>query len=313
MRVPGSAGFVRVFSGKTGGSIVTVSGLPQESFNAVQTVGKITGGPRRDLAFDIYNPANNLNVAYLVSGTTGDVVWSRPADQFYVLGKAGPHHLSALGLFSARSTGNGTTTIGATASYQAISGANHVIYSKHVSMSSAIPADSMAAGNATAFQVGDVQPDGASELGIDLDLTIASGTTHDKHRTGVVDGRTGTFHTVAAQTGSDGSLHKGAGADLLAVGFHGHRPVLTAWDGTTRHRLYRRTLAIGGWLNAAVGGLRVSGHSCSDVALTTETMTRGGLAVTSGSGHPLWLVTFARSQVTGGTVRHYSKPRHPCA
>jgi hypothetical protein len=315
LEAPGAGGFVRALSGTNGATIWTATGLPADSSLTPQPIGRFSSASEPDLAFGYYDGAANQETIYVLSGKTGAVVWNRPADGIYLIGKAGKHLQPALGLYSGLNTITSTSFTRAE-TYEAVSTTNHVIYQHTVTSHVTLPAPPVTSSEyeGGVFGIGDVQPDGAGETGLYAITSAADkGTSRADTRIGVIDGRTGVFHALAAQVGSDGSLHKGAGADLLAVGFHGHKPVLTAWDGGSRHRLYRRVLPVGSWLGEDVGGLRVSGHSCSDIALTTETANRGGLAVISGSGRPLWMVTFAHSAVSGGTVRHYPKPKHYCA
>jgi 3-oxoacyl-[acyl-carrier-protein] synthase III len=114
--------------------------------------------------------------------------------------------------------------------------------------------------------------------------------------------------------GADGSLRNGRGTDLIATDTAKNVVTLTARNGVSRKRYYQRNVAglHGTFQHLTVQGLRVSGHNCSDLALTTVLGSDGVLGVLSARGAWLWSVRFPIKEMTGGTLRHYNNPKAYC-
>jgi hypothetical protein len=258
---------------------------------------------------------SNQQLIDVIRLKTGTLEWSRQAGQYFVLGTAGSPAVSALMLVTStlsQSLVADTYSI----SYSAVSAANKVLYT-HQSSVSVVPVSGDPAPDVQPeiYQVGDVQPDGSKDLRVAVSLMSSNSTQrHAKSIEGVISGKTGHFASIAFQEPAAGSLHHGAGTDLVsATVSHGH-PQFTAIRGTTGKRLYRRTYtAMHGWTYAwADTDTAVSGHTCAATGLIAATTSHFVESMLDGRGDVLWTVKFANGQDTGGTLVTHSKPKHFC-
>jgi hypothetical protein len=313
--VPGSPGLIQAERGHEGGRIWSSTAMPITFDTGAVVLGRFTHRAYPDIAIESAGGPSLTLLFTVLDGRTGHKVWSRTASQVIVLGRAGRHLVPAVELTTDEFPVTSPTTITDEIEYEAIGVANKVIYRRRLSVS--IPNTS---GGGTESDVGtsafgDVEPDGSAETLVNLSLTV-TGSTNDvtKALTGYIDGRTGAFRPVSFDLGTDGSLRHGHGTDLLATDTTKNLVRLTARNGVSRRRYYQRNVAglHGTFQHLTVQGLRVSGHNCSDLALTTVLGTDGVEGVLSARGAWLWSVRFPANQMTGGTLRHYKSPKSYC-
>jgi hypothetical protein len=312
---PGSPGVIEAEHGHSG-AVFWKRSQAVDVLTGMMAIGSYSHRSISDLAivqYGIFGPAEIT----ILSGSNGHRLWSRDADDFYLVDKAGKHLKPALGLFTSSATGTSTSSSQALA-YKAVSVAGKVVYNKTESVSIAALPGEIDGGSGSAFEsVGDVQPDGALDQYLSLDVSSTSATkTVTKNLSGIVNGRTGAFRrTVVGVVAADGSLHAGRGTDLLAEDVMKGSLRLRAWRGASGKRYYSRMVAgQHHLLNAAVSGLRVTGQPCSDIALATigASATNNSVAMLSARGTVLWSVRFSAAQPTGGTLTHHKKPRRYC-
>jgi hypothetical protein len=313
LEVLGSGGYVRTLSGATADSIWTSDDLPLTFSIAALPIAHYSSKRVPDLAFSTIDNATETGRVYVLRGTTGNVLWQRAGNAAVVLGKAGKKLVPALGVLNFHDTITGPTTAVSVVD-SAITAGNKVLYTKHFGASVPMKAglDPFLENGVQAF--GDVQPDGSLDSQVLMAVSVRShGKTHRDAQIGIADGRTGRFRSMAFQFASVGSLRKGNGTDLLSVSLAKGRPRITAWRGATGKRYYRRVIAgVGTAKTAWLTGVRVSGHSCSDLALGTVTKSHGLVGIVDAQGAPLWTVRFAKGHDTGGTLKRFKPPAHFC-
>jgi hypothetical protein len=310
---PGTPGLVEAKHGHTG-VVFWKRSQTVDSFTAAMAVGSYSRRSISDIAVAQSSPVDGSADITALSGHNGHKLWSRVAGGIYLLGKAGKHLQPALGLVTSSSSSTSTTSTTGLA-YEAVAVTGKLIYSKHRSVKVTDPPGSTSSGSSSGLDpLGDVQPDGSLDqigalfVSADSATKSVSVTVH-----GVVDGRTGRLRKVSFDTGADGSLRKGAATDLLEVELAKGKPQITARRGLTGKRYYLRTVpGLHHVEGAVVTGMRVSGNSCSDIALTTIAGTTNTVGVLSARGTVLWSVTFNSSQPTGGTLAHHKAPKHFC-
>jgi hypothetical protein len=152
-----------------------------------------------------------------------------------------------------------------------------------------------------------VAPDGSQ----DTELRVIG--AHDSEADGVVSGIDGTIRRFRYTGRVDGSLQHGLATDLVRVRETPAGVRLNGRDGATGTTFYGRLLpGTAGVQDAFVGGLRVTGHSCSDLSMSVSTATTNVVGVLSARGHRLWTVTYASAQAVGGTRTRFRNPARFC-
>jgi len=307
---PGAMGYASIEDGTTAAPIwktVLSSSQPE-----AESVGVYTHAGTPDVAVGSTGPTGNEQFTVL-AGLDGHVVWTRSADALIPIHEAGNDLAPALQLIKFIDTQHGRT-LAAGVQATAVGVTDNVIYTRRIVASIKAPPHAISSEGSVGFDtVGDVQPDGALESAVQLQVSASSTKkVVTKNRNGIVDGKTGEFNKFNFQAAADGSLRHGKGTDFLAAKVINGHPEIGAWRGSTRALYYRRTLStITGMKHAETGGIRVSGHACSDQALDTQSSTRGILGILTATGQPLWTVSFGATMATGGKVTVH-KPKHYC-
>jgi hypothetical protein len=307
---PGATGYVSIEDGTTAAPIWQT--LLSSSQPDVETVGVYTHAGTPDVAVGSTGPTGNEKFTVL-SGLDGHIVWTRSADFLIPIQKAGNDLAPAVELVKFINTDRGRT-MAAGLRVTAVGVTDNVIYTKRIVASIKAPPHTISSEGSVGFDtIGDVQPDGALESAVQLQVSASSTKkVVTKNRDGIVDGKTGEFNKFNFQAAADGSLRHGKGTDFLAAKVISGHPEIEAWRGSTRALYYRRTLStIGGMKHAETGGIRVSGHACSDQALDAQSATRGILGILTATGRPLWTVSFGAKMATGGRVTAH-KPKSYC-
>jgi hypothetical protein len=302
--VAGAPGKIQALDGITGSPLWTVNqDLESPDFASVFRGFASTGRP----AIAVGRSLPSGHQIEILDGRTGHIVFARSADAVLDLKHAGRHLVRAIGFLRGKFTARVTTTT-ETVAFTAVSTHGSVIEQRHISVSQTNPATvTQQSGGLSGSTIGDVQPDGAQETAVFVDVGVNG---KEKDRDVIVDGRTGRVHDFRFQGSADGSLRRGPGTDLAGVNLHHGQLRLSAWRGVTRRRYYRRTLHVRGRPDAFVTGLRVTGHHCSDLALNSDGNS-ATVGVLTARGTLLWSVHFNKAQPVGGTV-HRHKRKHYC-
>jgi hypothetical protein len=292
------------------GAMAWKQSMPVDFFTGATAIGSYSHRKITDIAIIESNPATDDAQITVLSGANGHALWSREAGNVYLLQKAGKKLAPALGLDTQEFTTTTATTT-STIAYEAVSVADKVIYAKKASASVTNPPGAGSSGNGGGVDpLGDVQVDGS------LDQTLSAEADSGSARkiiNGVVDGRTGKFRSVSFDVGADGSLRKGPATDLLQVEIPGGRAQVIGLRGLTGKRYYARMVPGPHHLDGAdVSGLRVTGHSCSDIALRAIGGTTNTLAMLTARGAVLWSVRFTSADPIGGTLISHKAPKHFC-
>jgi hypothetical protein len=312
---PGTDGRIVTERGDTGARIWVSTGVPVGENGEVAPVGHLTGSAAPDLVVS-NNPefGGGRSTVSLINGATGRLLWTVPAQCGFRLGKAGPKREPAVGLIDAIGDRGGSESQTARAAISARARNGDVIY--HRAMAATVkvatsPSGSSSSSFAIRIQpIGDVQPDGSQDLVVGL--TAKSGH-HLARVHGVLSGRDGRLIHEPAGSATEGSLQRGNGVDFVTVEPRGTGLELTGYDGATGDRLYARRLAHSTGLKRQLAyGVRVSGHSCSDLVISGTTKTRGLIGLFDANAHPLWTVTASRTELVGGHRHVGSRPAHFC-
>jgi hypothetical protein len=308
--------FVQALQGESGAQMWTAD-IPIDnlSFTMVGSVGPFSSASHSDVMVRELGTTAQYEFTVL-KGSNGHLDFARNADGIALIGKAGQHLTRAVLLYDQTVGGNKHTRTG-TLTVKAVSAANTVIYTKHATVSMPpVSASDTTQFDGTTFIVGDVQPDGSRDLGVQLTLTDFAAKTPKERSVnleGIISGRTGAFTAIAFDDSTAGSLHRGAGTDLVRVKVHEHHPFVVGRDGVSGHAYYERTVRHFGLIKAAWGfGLRVTGHRCSDLSLTAESASRGVSGILTAGATPLWTIGFHADLVVGGTLTRFPKPRAFC-
>jgi hypothetical protein len=306
---PSTPGLVEAEHGHSG-AMAWKQSMPVDFFTGARAIGSYSHRKITDIAIIESNPAIDDAQITVLSGSNGHALWSREASDVYLLQEAGKKLEPALGLDTQEFTATTATTT-STIAYEAVSVADKVIYSKKVSARVTNPPGAGSSGNGGGLEpLGDVQPDGS------LDQTLSAEADSGSARTfvnGVVDGRTGKFRSVSFDVGADGSLRKGPATDLLQVEIPGGAAQVIGRRGLTGKRYYARMVPGLHHLDGAdVSGLRVTGHSCSDIALRAIGGTTNTLAMLTARGAVLWSVRFTSAEPIGGTLISHKAPKQFC-
>jgi hypothetical protein len=328
--------FVRALNGANpSGTALWTASLGFTGLASVTAIPNYSHGSIPDLALATVQNGDEHLTYHVLSGARGHLLWTRKADALLLVHKAGPKLVPAVVLAS-RSSTESTHRDTATWHYAAITPANKVLYSKQLTgtISSTGPLGGL---NETISTMGDVNGDGAMDIHVTIDgvfppvsaiLSAGSAAKPDLHiQDGIINARSGAFHPVVFQAAADGSLQQGARVDLLAAeAFHGHTR-LTTRRGSTRKAYYTESVTtLTGTAAAWATGLRVSGHSCSDIALVARTKPPPPTAIASAAATPqreesailtargarLWTVTYPIKDATGGTLVQHKRPKHFC-
>jgi hypothetical protein len=309
---PGHPGSLTAEAGNTG-AVLWQDGFSIGIGTRVSAVGAVGSG--------VSDLTVSGEAARLIRGRDGKILWFRGSAGkgtflfpfVYPISHAGRHGVPIVGLASFGNI-DGAHRFGTRVVIRAVADTGRTVWLRRISLS--VPdSGTSAEGDADLDPVGDVQPDGAVDLSIFIDLSSGH---HHKRLSGVLSGRDGKLHRVnlAGQFPgpADGSLVKGKGTDILSTSPVSGGVRLSGYDGVTGRRLVNvlvRTLA--GKSATIPLGMRVTGHRCSDIALLIGQRHRQQDDLLSGSGHRLWQLRFGKSQATGGHLTRYAAPRHFCA
>jgi hypothetical protein len=309
----GHPGSVVAETGNSGHVLWTDStAVPRDAF--LFSVGRLSGGTAPDFALD----GTSVRV---LRGSNGTVILHRsggkgmePPD-VQQLGPAGPHGTRAVAFVSQGDVFPGSANrFGQRFVVRAVSASNRVIWTRRLSATLAFSGHSVGGSSSEIGPVGDVQPDGTTDLMVAVFLRSGH---HHKTFSGIIDGRTGRFHAVKI-TGNDGpaagSLVRGRGTDIIDTTSVQHGVRLVGYDGATGRRLMSvRVPAFAGKHFATAGGFRVSGHDCSDLAVRVQAHHQIQDVVLSGNGSRLWQLRHATDQATGGKLVTFKAPKQFCA
>jgi hypothetical protein len=276
-----------------------------ESAGLANVIRGFAGSSRPAIAVGRSLPSGNQ--IEIINGRSGHIMFARSADAVMDLKHAGRHLAKAIGFLHGEFTAGVTTTTEKVA-FTAVSTHGRVIEQRYISVSETNPADANSqSGGLSGGTIGDVQPDGAQESTVFVDVDVNG---KQKERDVIVDGRTGRVHDFRFQGSADGSLRRGPATDLVGVTLHHGQLRLSAWRGSNRRRYYRQTLHVRSPQFAFVTGLRVTGHHCSDLALNSAG-NPGVVGMLTARGGLLWSVHFGPGKPVGGTVHRHNR-RHYC-
>lgn len=310
--VPGKPGHLVERRGDTGTTIWTSGALPSSSLvDAATAVGLLSGGHREDIAVESLRESGGPSESVsLIRGSDGRVLWTHQADCVMPLLKAGHQLVGAVGLVTEHASGGSRSATGRVVD-TARAADGRVIYRRSYVGS----IHQHAAAHSTSVDievsgVGDVQPDGSADIGLQITATIGKKTVT---RRGVISGRTGAIITEPSEYPTDGSLHRGHGTDLVKP----HATVaglqLTGYDGASGRQLFTTILhGTKGLKDAIIDGLRVSGHRCSDLGVSATSRHKVVLGLFTANGQPRWTVTTRTSRLTGGNRRRHTVTGPDC-
>jgi hypothetical protein len=277
-------------------------------------IGTFSLAATSDVAIDSFPDGFSHHPVTVLQGSTGHIVLTRSASSYIAIHRAGKKLHPALLFVTFHSVAT-TSKYGARLTWAALSPAGKTLYTGHHGIS-VKPVSGQTSANAGANygQLGDVEPDGALDLQLDFDAKSSSAAhTHQATFFGILNGRHGAVTKTLQVNPADGSLHKGAGTDLLRATVAGKHVELAAYQGSNAKRFYRRKVAgVGSAAVASAFGARVTGHRCSDVLLSAASRHKQVVAVLTARGTPLWSLRFDTNALAGGTLSHHKAPKHYC-
>jgi hypothetical protein len=307
---PGHHGSLTAEAGNTGKVLWRDRlSLGRDSFTA--SAGRISDRAAPDLIV-------TSHALRIVRGRDGKVLWFRAKrrnedsapDAFRL--PAGPDGLRAVAVVSSTSRTTGRR-FGAGLIFTAVTATGHPLWRRQIAASQKFSGVSAFTFSGSG-PIGDVQPDGSTDL--EAFLQLGSGH-HHKSVIGVVSGRDGTFqrlpHVSTFVDSAAGSLVHGAGTDLLTITSARHAVRVSGFDGLSGRRLVRRLIPTLGASVPTESGLRLTGHGCSDIEMTALGKGHGQTDVLSGGGSRLWQLRYGENQATGGHLHHFKAPRQFCA
>jgi hypothetical protein len=310
--VPGKPGHLVTERGDTGAPIWTSGALPSSPFDDVGAVGPVTGGGAQDLVVSglrdsFKGPSESVS---LIRGSDGRVLWTHPADCVMPLQKAGRHLVGAVGLITT-TEGGGRTSSTAKVVDTARSADGRVIYRKTYVAS----AHQLSGARSTSVEievstVGDVQPDGSADIGLRMTATIGKKSETSR---GVIDGRTGTLISEPSKYPTDGSLRHGRGTDLVRPRPTANGLSLTGYDGASGRQIFTTVLpGTRGLDDPVVGGLRITGHHCTDLAVSASSARKTVLGLFTATGEPRWTLAAKTSHLLGGHLKGHAVKGPDC-
>jgi hypothetical protein len=312
--VGGPDGDIVAERGDTGAVIWTSSGVPVREDADVAAIGFLSHAHTQDLVVTNDSDDSDTGTVSLVDGTTGKLQWTHPGVCAYEIARAGAHRPPAVGLVIAQSShlGRRTATTRVTFSARALDG--DVLFRRSVGAKVSVK---KVAASASASQelesFGDVQPDGAQDFLVAMDVSIGN---HRAHRTGLVSGRDGTFIKVPNGLPTAGSLRRGAGTDLVKAtkGAKAAKPItVSGYDAATGKLYYTQAIArTQGMRPELAYGVRVTGHHCSDLVVGASGAHGSLVGLFDANAQPVWTVTAAAGRLTGGQVRLSRAPTRFC-
>jgi hypothetical protein len=309
---PGGDGGIVAEQGDSGARIWKSTGVLVGVGAQISPVGQISGSDTGDLAIsnDIDDGPRPHSTVSLVNGATGRLRWTVPAICAFDIGKAGPKLQPAVGLVTRLRDGGGSQseTLGMTLSPRDRQG--NVVYTRTISATLAAKPARSGDAKFSLDPFGDVQPDGSQDVEVAVAIRLGK---HVVHKHGVVSGRDGRLIKEPAGLPTDGSLQHGRGADLVKTETESGGLRLAAYDAATGTRLYQRHVGRTTGLHAQVEyGVRVTGHSCSDLVVGAMSRTRTMIGLFDAKGDPLWSVTASSSALRGGHLHHGKRPASYC-
>lgn len=312
---PGTNGRIVTERGDTGARIWASSGVPVGGDGQITSVGHLGGSAAPDLV--VSNDAEfggAHSTVSLINGVNGRLMWTVPAQCGFRLGKAGPKRVPAVGLIDRTGERGDSKSETVRAAFSARERNGDVVY--HRAMAATIKVATSPSGfSSSSFAIliqpiRDVQPDGSNDLVVGL--TAKSGH-HMARVHGVLSGRDGRLIHEPAGVATAGSLQRGSGVDLVTFEPRGSGLELSAYDGATGNRFYaRRLVGSTGLKRQLAYGVRVSGHSCSDLVVSATNKTRALVGLLDANSQPLWTVTASRTELRGGHRHVGKRPVHFC-
>jgi hypothetical protein len=301
---------VLALSGARGTPVWAAHGLPDSELSYPQPVGDVTGDGVTDLAVAHFPFSGSPVLASylggrvtLVDGKAGTVRWTRPGDLAYGVGNVDrrPGGEVLVAALLEEDAAFGVTA----AAYDA---AGKAVWSVRRAVSDSVLRDGgggmISVGLTSA---GDVQDDGAPDIGYGISVTPMKG--RGVHDDGTIDGRTGRVlrdpvdNLRVARAALDGH-----GADSYTRTTSGGLLTVAAYRGDTGGRLWRTALSGGGtpWSTFAA---RLDRDRCMELVLAMRAGAVTTDYVLSGAtGLPLWALS--RSGNGAATVVHPHVRRH---
>jgi hypothetical protein len=314
--IDASAGTLTAESGATGATIWTSSSIPTGIGTTLQSIGDVLGADGDgDLLVanqDFTSPGGPATTQTLVDGATGNVAWTHVGECGYPIADLGGTNGPGVGLVV--SDGEITAKKHESAfikiAGRTVSGS--VAFSKTVSAVASSPQRVRSGGFSVGIDgFGDVQPDGAQDFAIHLRARVGS---QHAATAGILSGLDGTVISQPNGEAAAGSLQSGDGDDSLVFTTTPHGPRLLGYDAATGTQLYAHRVSTDASLKAETAyGIRVSGHDCSDISVSSVGNGNELFGLYDGAGHPLWTVSATGNALRGGTLTTATPPTSFCA
>jgi hypothetical protein len=317
---------VTTYRGDTGAVVWSNAVVPLDVFAWVEDAGRVTGAlaserPVHDLVLTSARPVDNASfitpiglvgesattTVSLLTGGTGMAAWVKPGGAPYLVGRAGPQHVGAVGIATTTATlVPGTERV--TERIDTYDAKGVPVWSGSYSFEHA--AGDCGTGTALAFTgIGDLDGDGALEGQVLLIITDGQ-DYYDSSRT--VAGLDGREIDQAWDEGLGGSVD-GHGDDRVRYRVDGRGLTVWAERGLDRHLLWTRSLPVpGGAKGAEVLATPVSPGRCQDVGITTAGDSGAVTALLASSGAPRWTVTYRGKADATGRLVTARPPRGLC-
>ncbi|MBV9486776.1 MAG: hypothetical protein JO246_12040 [Frankiaceae bacterium] len=309
------AGTVTAERGDDGSAIWTSTGVAVGGGAQLAPIGDVVGDDGitdLQLANQTYSGHRFRSTISLIDGATGQGQWTHRGLCAYPIAAAGTPQQPAVGLVIGDKSGGGSRSAMASVRLAARYADGSKAFTRDLSVTARQhkPARSGSFG-LDLYPFGDVQPDGATDLAIRLRARIGH---HKVHTQGIVSGADGALIVERVGTPTSGSLQSGAGDDQVALSRTAHGLRLSAYDAASGSRLYTRHVADTGpgVLPTAAYGLRVTGHACSDLAVSGISRSTQLVGLFDGAGDPLWTITAPSNALRGGTVHLAPQPAAFC-
>jgi hypothetical protein len=312
--VGGAHGDIVAERGDTGTVIWTSSGVPVNEDADVAPIGFLSHAHTQDLVVTNENENSDSGKVSLIDGATGKLLWTHPGVCAYEIDKAGAHLRPAVGLVTALSSGGGSKSATARATFAARALHGALIF--HRSVVAKVSVKKAARSESDSEELtpfGDVQPDGAQDFLVALAVKVGK---HSAHTAGLVSGRDGALIKVPNGLPTAGSLRRGAGTDLVKAtkASNTSKPItVSGYDAATGKLYYTQAIArTQGMRPELAYGVRVTGHHCSDLVVGADGARGFLIGLFDANAEPLWTVTAGAGRLTGGHVRVSKTPSQFC-